>query len=287
MKVITKNRGADETQRMLQVNTGQKDFYDLRMENIHAGDFASRVWRKAREQMREFRSSLQIDALIRQREWQWLSDISGKRVLDLGCYEGNSLTLDIASRCAYYLGIDLSSKAVSELNKKLAALNLHHAQARAIDFLASDFPDEPFDLIYAHGVVHHFQHFQPFLQLLRKRLTRNGRVITFDPMQTSLPIWLSRQLYRPFQIDAGWEWPLSRQRFREIEQYFHIEAIQGILGYAKWAIPLTMLPCGRNLGLRIGARLHEWDKEAAVRQGDGLWRCMSAALCLRRREDRI
>ena len=279
------NSSADEIQRMLLMNIGQRDFYDLRMEDIHPRKFASRVWCKAREHSREFRASLQIDSLIRQREWQWLGDISGQKVLELGCYEGNSLTLDIASRCGYYLGIDLSSKAVAELNKKLTALNLCHAQARAVDFLDPNFLHEPFDLIYAHGVMHHFQYFRTFLKVLFSHLKRNGRVITFDPMQTSLPIWLSRQLYRPFQADAAWEWPLSRQRLRYVEQYFHIEAIQGILGYAKWAIPLTMLPGGRKFGLLVGGRLHKWDIEAASHLGNGLWRCMSAALCLRRRED--
>jgi SAM-dependent methyltransferase len=227
------------------------------------------------------RSAIGIDEDIYARHWRWLGDLSSKRVLDLGCYAGNVLSLSIAERSRSYLGIDLSRPAIERLRAKLQAKNLAHADAKAVDFLDPKFSEAGFDVIYACSVAHHFKHFDTFLAVLSEKLVASGIVITFDPLQTSIPVRISRALYRPFQTDSDWEWPFTKQTFEQIQERFEIPAVQGIMGYAKWCLPLSLV--SRRMAVRAGKALHAKDLEFGCREGPGLWRCMQVTMCWRKR----
>lgn len=263
-----------EQQKMLQINEQQKKFYEQKKASRYETGIVNQLWDKTRRNLYKVRQNLGITELIHARHLDWLGNLEGKRVLDLGCHSGNALSIDIAKNCGFYVGMDLSQTAITQLNDKLLLNNLPHAHAVALDFLQSDFPYEPFDIIYAYGVMHHFKYFDAFLSLLQERLNHGGKVISFDPMETSLPIWIARRLYRPFQIDSDWEYPFSQENFKLIEKYFTIKAIQGVLGYSKWGLPLAIFPFGSDLV----SKLHEYDVTSATVRGNDLWRCMQVAL---------
>src|SRR5690606_21494358 len=107
------------------------------------------------------------------------------------------------------------------------------------DFLSDEFTEGDFDLVYARAVFHHFKHFHAFLEKLRSCMAPGGRVISLDdPLETWLPMKVLRKIYRPFQTDADWEYPFTRQSLQTIQRYFEIEKVQGTYGLSKWAIPL-------------------------------------------------
>jgi len=245
---------------------------------------ATRLWRRARRRIQVFRERTEITEQVQGLQLQWMGDLTGKRVLDLGCYDGPTINVDLAARCAFYLGMDLSTSAIERLRQKLLERGLTHAEAVTLDFLAPDFPYDAFDVVYAHGVMHHFEHFETFLAILHQRLAPGGRVISFDPLETAWSIWLARKLYRPFQTDAAWEWPFTQRTFAAIEKYFRIEAIQGVLGCAKWAIPLSLVPFAQGWAVDVAKRLNRLDLQWAHRPGPGLWRCMQVAMHLVRRD---
>jgi 2-polyprenyl-3-methyl-5-hydroxy-6-metoxy-1,4-benzoquinol methylase len=271
-----------EREAMLNRNLEQRAFYDT--PSNQRGNILTGLWRQARRSLYYVRDHIETRALIEQRHQEWLGDLTGKRVLDLGCYAGNALSIDIARRSAFYLGFDLSEVGIDQLQAKLAREHLPHATAQVGDFLSLDFPYPPFDVVYAVSVLHHFEHFDIFLKLLHDRIVPGGSVITIDPLNTCLSIRVARGLYRPFQSDASWEWPFTQQSFEQIERYFHIEAVQGVMGYAKWAVPLAMLPYGKGVAVGVGQRLHAWDLQAAGQRGRGLWRCLQVAMHLRRKD---
>lgn len=78
-----------------------------------------------------------------------MGDISDSNVLDLGCFDGNQLSLWIAERCKKYIGLDLSENAISVLNRKLEAGKLNHAKAIAEDLLDGKQPAISVDVVYA------------------------------------------------------------------------------------------------------------------------------------------
>jgi hypothetical protein len=90
-----------------------------------------------------------------------------------------------------------------------------------------------------------------------------------------------RALYRPFQSDKDWEWPLTKESFTIIEKYFEIERVQGYLGKSKWAIPVSMM--SQETAREKGIAWHAEDMKRASSIGPGLWPCLFVAMKLRRR----
>jgi len=224
------------------------------------------------------RALIDADQTIRDTQLRWMGDLSSCSVLEIGCFTGNALTLGIAAQCKQYRGIDISPEAIATLSSKLETAGLDHAEAITGDILSADLGG-PWDVIYAHGVLHHFANLDPILKRLAASLNSDGVLITFDPMQTSWPIRSVRRLFRPFQSDADWEFPFDRLSFETIQKHFSIIGVQGVLGYAKWAAPLLLLPGDTHFARERITYWHERDKQLATSLGPNLWRCMSSTLC--------
>jgi len=267
---------------MLSTNERQKKYYESHGDDLNKVqiDCASQIWGWARSRMQKFRKEVGIKQAIRTFQIEAMGDLSGKRVLDLGCYDGNSMSLYLANSAHSYLGVDLSDSAIATLQEKVA--HIPGAGALAIDFLSPDFKPETFDVVYANGVMHHFENFDAFLAVLRGHLAPLGKVITLDPLETSATIRLMRRLYRPYQKDADWEWPFQQSSFATIEKYFEIELIQGFLGRAKWPIFLTPIVGMQRVVKRLGIAAASYDRRFATQQDRPLWRCMQVAMKLSR-----
>lgn len=180
------------------------------------------------------------------------------------------------------MGLDLSEQATKRLNRKLSEAGLYRPETRAEagDFLSPAFREADFDVIYAKSVLHHFKHFDTILNVLYAKLAPNGIVVTIDPMQTALPVRIARILYRPLQSDRAWEFPFTRCTFEDLQKYFIIEGLQGVLGRSKWAF--LMAPLGADRAGRLARRLHQHDLKYANEPGADLWRCMKVLMKLRR-----
>ena len=71
------------------VNTRQKEFYQSFKKN-----FATRLWFSLRNGiLTDFRKSVGVEKGVVQQHYKWIGNLRDKKVLDLGCYEGNSLSL--------------------------------------------------------------------------------------------------------------------------------------------------------------------------------------------------
>lgn len=274
------NTESDSREEMLSTNERQTEYYETYGHNLNHANrkLASRLWGWARGRMKDYRRATGIKDSIRQFQFDAVGDLSGKRVLDLGCYDGNSMSVVMAKSADYYLGVDLSQKAIAKLNERLDGIP--NAEAQAVDFLSPDFAPEPFDVIYANSVMHHFEHFDAFLSVLRSHLVPGGYVVSFDPLETGAMIRFLRWVYRPFQQDADWEWPFQKKTFRSIEQQFEIASIQGYLGRAKWPIFLATLPGANGLAHKLGVRAAEHDARCANALNRSLWSCMQVAMKL-------
>lgn len=111
--------------------------------------------------------------------------------------------------------------------------------------------------MYAHSVLHHFEHLGVALDRLVSILTSSGRVISYDPLQTWAPARLIRSIYRPFQTDRAWEFPFDFEALREIEGRFMVLDRVGLLDRSKWAMMLAAL--APNAGRRLGDRWFKSD----------------------------
>lgn len=281
---------ADGREEMLQINVRQKDFYESRFEAAQAGrpgkeraaNAPTNIWTLMRRKVLAMRRASGAEEYLYILHRDWMSNLKVARVLDLGCFTGNHLSLWIAEHCAEYVGMDLSEQAIYVLNAKLRERQLTHASASAQDFLANSYPDNYFDLVYAFSVLHHFKDVNSMLQEMCRILKPGGVVISFDPLMTEPFNRLARIIYRPLQSDRDWEWPFTRTTFRIIRKYFEIADMQGFLGMTKLGFPFQLLPGLNKLGEAIVRWGLEFDKEHARSLGFPFYLCWMATLQLRK-----
>lgn len=100
----------------------------------------------------------QIEAHRYQTEWHIpamaeFSRWQGQKVLEVGCGMGTD-AVQFARAGANYTGIDLTPRAIELVRQRFAQENLvgnlQNADAENLPF-----PDNSFDLVYSHGVLHH------------------------------------------------------------------------------------------------------------------------------------
>lgn len=266
-------------QRLLEINRQQAEFYehDLYVQRDRQS-LPVRIWGAVRDSLHRFRQETGIGSAADELHQVWLGDLAGSKVLDLGVGCGNALSIDIARRCRDYHAIDLSERLAASFQQALLAEGLQHARSYRADFLADDFAERDFDIIYALGVAHHFEDFDLFLATAQQRLKPGGRMITYDPLNTFWASRLLRAMFRPFQNDAAWEWPFARRNFELIVRRFRIAAVQGTLGRSKWAFPLVVL--SPQWAIRRGRRAHLRDLAECNRIAPPLFRCLHVTMCL-------
>jgi 2-polyprenyl-3-methyl-5-hydroxy-6-metoxy-1,4-benzoquinol methylase len=262
---------------IIETNLKQKEFYNTKKKN-----FATKIWSSIREKtLKNIRRNIGILDESYELHKVWFGDLSNKKVLDLGCFSGNNLSIHLAQNSKQYIGLDLSDLAIEKLNKKLE--NIPTAKALAVDFLSDEFAETDFDIIYAYGVLHHFQSVPVLINRLNEKLAPNGVIISYDPLETSLPIKIIRAIYRPFQSDADWEWPFTRKTYQQFDKSFDIIERRGLLGKSKWFFLLSFLPFSEEKKIAIGKKWHKEDWEKSAISNSRLFSCMHLTMLMRKK----
>lgn len=275
-----------QLRKMLETNKVQKDFYEYdptEKEFEYTGNVIGRAWAKLRDNYGTVVNSLGEFGVWSRLHWDWMGDISDKKVLDLGCHRGNQLSLDLARRSRQYVGLDLSESATRELQRRIDDAGIDNAVAAAGDFLSDEFGERDFDIVYAQSVFHHFKYMDPFLERVYEVLAPGGQVITTDPMATYWPLRALRAVYRPFQRDSQWEYPFTKDTFDHLRKYFYIEDLQGMMGSTKWV--LLIHPFNKELAEKKWEEWLEDDLNQASQLGPHLWKCMRVTCNLRKRPE--
>ncbi|MES2774853.1 MAG: class I SAM-dependent methyltransferase [Bacteroidota bacterium] len=265
--------------KMLEINKEQQAFYN----DIQKGkNRATRVWAYFRETvLKSFRKGWNTDARIYELHKEWFGDLAGKKVLDLGVFHGNFLSMYLAENSEEYVAIDLSQPGIKRVKEKLAALGKPNTSATVVDFLSDDFKHRDFDVIYAMGVLHHFGDPNELVKRIKQVLKPGGIMVSYDPLQTSLPIKFLRTIYRPFQSDSKWEWPFTRKTIRMFKKEFDVLERKGVFGKSKWAILMRLLPFSKSYKERKAQEWVEHDWNKASTSDSALFACMHVSLLMR------
>lgn len=262
---------------ILETNIKQAEFYNTKKKNL-----ATRVWSKLRNGiLNKIKKSSGIQDEAYSKHKEWFGDLSAKKVLDLGCFSGNYWSLYLAEHSKEYLGIDLSTMAIAKLNDRLEPFP--NANAKAIDFLSAEFKEKDYDLIYAYGVLHHFENTKILIDKLNEKLSYNGQIISYDPLETSLPIKIIRMLYRPFQSDAAWEWPFTKKTYYQFQDAFTIIERRGVLGKSKWLGLISVFPISDRKKKKLGQKWHREDWDKSRDSESVLFSCMHLTMLMQKK----
>src|ERR1043166_1235924 len=99
----------------------------------------------------------------------------GLKVLEIGCGIGTD-GAQFARAGADYTGIDLTQAAIDLARERFASSGLP-GDFRVSDAENLDFPDDSFDLVYSHGVLHHTPDIEAAVREIHRVLKPGGRAM--------------------------------------------------------------------------------------------------------------
>ena len=146
----------------------------------------------------------------------FLGDLTGRRVLDIGCGLGESSVM-FAKRGANVTATDISPEMVA-FAKHLASLHgcqIETAVGAAEDL---DFGEGNFDIVYTANTIHHLVEKRAFLQSAARCLKPGGTFCSWDPIKYNPIINIYRRLAS--QVRTEDERPLGVKDVAIVKEHF-------------------------------------------------------------------
>jgi SAM-dependent methyltransferase len=147
-----------------------------------------------------------IPEIARFDEWR------GCHVLEVGCGVGTDASR-FARAGARYAGVDQTSQAIELARRRFALDGLEGTFVEA-DATALPFPDESFDLVYSHGVLHHIPNTERAVNEIHRVLRDGGTALVMvyhrDSLNYRFNILVIRRLLAASLIIPGAEAILRR-----------------------------------------------------------------------------
>lgn len=106
-----------------------------------------------------------------------VNKLEGNTILDLGCGNGNVISLLKKEREAFYYGLDISQNMIEGAKKRCG---------EEVDFVLGDaenlpYPDDKFDIIICNASFHHYPRPKVAVSEIKRVLKKNGTLILGDP----------------------------------------------------------------------------------------------------------
>jgi SAM-dependent methyltransferase len=121
--------------------------------------------------------------------------LRGKRVLEIGLGQGAD-SEQIIRRGAIWSGLDVSAESISRVRTRLRLRGLPHERLECGSALALPFDDAAFDIVFAHGVLHHIPDIKAAQSEIARVLVPNGELIAMLYARRSLNYLVSILLLR-------------------------------------------------------------------------------------------
>lgn len=152
--------------------------------------------------------------------FDWLGDLRGQRVLELGCGPGD-YTIMLARRGAQVTAVDIAAASLNLTRRRAAAHQLESSVAvrlAAAETLA--FPSSSFDLVVGFGLLHHADA-RALAPEIRRVLKPGGRALFREPLGENPLLHLIRERmpYRHKHRSPN-EHPLTHSDIAGVGRYF-------------------------------------------------------------------
>ena len=128
-------------------------------------------------------------------------DVRGKRVLEVGLGLGADAE-QLIRRGAIWSGIDLTPASVERVAQRFALRDLPHESVRCASVLSIPHPDDGFDMVFSHGVLHHVPDVVAAQREIARVLKPGGRLVMMVYAKRSLNYLLSISVLRRLGLAA-------------------------------------------------------------------------------------
>jgi SAM-dependent methyltransferase len=120
---------------------------------------------------------------------------SGQQVLEIGLGQGAE-SEQLIRRGAKWSGLDLTSESVERVTARLKIRDLPHEDLRQGSVLDIPWPDDTFDIVFSHGVLHHVPDILRAQEQIHRVLKPGGRLVAMLYARRSLNHDVSIRLVR-------------------------------------------------------------------------------------------
>ena len=121
-----------------------------------------------------------------------LGDITGKKLLDLGCGAGEN-SVYFAKKGALCVATDYSPGMV-EVALKLAETNGVKIEGCTANAMELEFPDNTFDIVYASNLLHHLPEPKMAIREMHRVLKPGGKACFWEPLKHNPVINVYRRM---------------------------------------------------------------------------------------------
>lgn len=136
-------------------------------------------------------------------------DFRDRRVLEIGLGQGAE-SEQLIRRGARWSGLDLTPESVDRVRARLSLRALPHVDLRQGSATAIPWPDDSFDIVFSHGVLHHVPDIAAAQAEIHRVLRPGGTLVAMLYARRSLNYQVSIRVIRRAILAAAY--PLRRTR---------------------------------------------------------------------------
>lgn len=122
-------------------------------------------------------------------------DFKGKATLEIGLGQGAD-SEQIIRRGARWSGLDLTTESVARVRTRLSSRQLPFVDIKKGSVLNLPWPDQTFDIVFSHGVLHHVPEIQKAQREIHRVLKPQGQLIAMLYAKRSLNYLVSISIVR-------------------------------------------------------------------------------------------
>jgi ubiquinone/menaquinone biosynthesis C-methylase UbiE len=118
-----------------------------------------------------------------------------KKVLEIGLGQGAD-SMQIINRGAIYYGIDLTEESVRRVKERFQLFEKPYAEVQVANAENIPYPDNFFDIVYSHGVIHHSPQIKTIVAEIFRVLKPGGKAVVMLYHKSSYNYFISISILR-------------------------------------------------------------------------------------------
>jgi ubiquinone/menaquinone biosynthesis C-methylase UbiE len=127
------------------------------------------------------------------------TDFKDKKVLEIGLGQGAD-SMQIIKRGGIYHGIDLTAESVKRVKTRFEIFGCEYKDVQQADATKIPYPDNYFDIVYSHGVIHHSPEIETIVNEIHRVLKPNAKAIIMLYNKDSFNYYVSISMLRRFGL---------------------------------------------------------------------------------------
>ena len=122
-------------------------------------------------------------------------DLRNKKTLEIGLGQGAD-SMQLIGRGAVYYGIDLTEESVRRVKERFKLFDKNYEEVKVVNAETIPYPDNFFDVVYTHGVIHHSPSIDKIVGEIHRVLKPSGQAVIMLYHKNSFNYYISISVLR-------------------------------------------------------------------------------------------